>query len=63
MALASVGALIAMLVTALINRRLNRDFARDWVESLRVKHKQPLGEDEIARLIRRRPPSPTKDEQ
>ena len=26
------------------------DFARDWIESLRVKHPEPLGEDEIARL-------------
>jgi len=54
MALASLGALIAMCVTASINWRLQRDFAREWGESLRVKHKSPLGEDEIARMTRKR---------
>jgi putative membrane protein len=51
MALASLGALIAMLVTFAINRSLQRDFAREWAESLRVKQPQPLGEDEIARML------------
>jgi putative membrane protein len=50
MALASFGALLAMTVTALINVRLRRDFAREWAESLRVKHPKPLGEVEIKRL-------------
>jgi putative membrane protein len=50
MALASLGALIAMSVTAAINARLQRDFAQEWIDSLRVKDPQPLGEDEIARL-------------
>lgn len=50
MALASLGGLIAMLITAGINHRLQRDFAREWIESLRVKQLDPLGEDEIARL-------------
>ena len=54
MALASLGALLAMCITAAINWRLQRDFAREWVESLRVKHKAPLGEDEFARLARKR---------
>jgi putative membrane protein len=54
MALASIGALIAMGITAAINWRLQRDFAREWGESLRVKHKAPLGEDEIARMARNR---------
>jgi len=57
MALAALGALIAMLVTALINARLQRDFAREWNESLRVKHSAPLGEDELARMQQRRPPA------
>jgi putative membrane protein len=47
MALASLGALIAMIVTALINRHLQRDFAREWAESIRVKRKQPLGEEAL----------------
>jgi putative membrane protein len=51
MALASLGALIAMLITFGINRALQRDFAAEWAESLRVKGSQPLGEDEIARML------------
>jgi putative membrane protein len=47
MALASLGALIAMSVTAWINSRHNRDFAREWIESLRVKNHEPLGEDAL----------------
>src|SRR6476661_5610477 len=37
MALASLGALIAMLLTAAVNRRMQRDFAQEWAESIRVK--------------------------
>jgi len=55
MLLASIGALITMLCTAAINRRLQRDFAREWIESLRIKRNRPLGEEEIARLQRRLP--------
>ena len=54
MALASLGALISMSITAAINWRFQRDFAREWVESLRVKHKAPLGEDEIVRMARKK---------
>jgi putative membrane protein len=54
MALAALGALIAMCITAAMNWRLQRDFAREWGESLRVKHKAPLGEDELARMTRKR---------
>lgn len=50
MAMASLGALVSMTITALINVRLRRDFAREWAESLRVKHRQPLGEEEFKRL-------------
>ena len=50
MALASLGALAAMLITFGINRVLQRDFAQEWAESLRVKEPRPLGEDEIARM-------------
>jgi putative membrane protein len=52
MALASLGALLAMTITALVNRRYDRDFAREWSESLRVKHTAPLGEEELARMRR-----------
>jgi putative membrane protein len=54
MALASLGALVAMLVTAGINMYLQRDFAREWADSLKVKEKSPLGEDEIRRMLTRR---------
>jgi putative membrane protein len=54
MALASVGAVISMLVTAAINFRLQKDFAREWAESLRVKSRRPLGEVEIRRMRRKR---------
>ncbi len=49
MALASLGAIAAMLLTAAINARFQRDFAREWAESLRVKRPEPLGEDELLR--------------
>jgi len=48
-ALASLGALLAMLLNAAINLRFQRDFAREWTESLRVKGKRPLGEDALPR--------------
>jgi len=44
MALASLGALIAMTITVFINRGMQRDFANEWAESIRVKRKKPLGE-------------------
>ena len=50
MALASLGALITMSVTACINVAYQRDFAREWADSLRVRGHQPLGEVAIARM-------------
>lgn len=50
MALASLCALFAMIITALINVNLQRDFAREWNDSLKVKWRLPLGEDEILRM-------------
>ena len=52
MALATVGACVAMLITAALNWRYQRDFAREWAESLRVKRVRPLGEDELRRQMR-----------
>jgi putative membrane protein len=52
MALASLGALVAMLITGALNAWLQRDFADEWIESLRVKNSRPLGEDEIRRLLK-----------
>jgi putative membrane protein len=51
MALAALGALIAMCVAALINRSMQRDFAQEWAESIRVKRKSPLGEGAAAKSI------------
>jgi putative membrane protein len=51
MALASLGAIVCMCVTAAINMKIQRDLAAEFAESFRVKHKAPLGEDEIRRLI------------
>jgi len=51
MALASLGALIAMCVTAMVNRQMQRDFAHEWAESIRIKRKRPLGEEAIVRSI------------
>jgi putative membrane protein len=49
MLLASVGALLAMLITTWINFRSKRDFAADFAESLRV-NSGPLGEEALARM-------------
>ena len=55
MALASLGALIAMAVAAAINAALKKDFTREWVDSLRVKLAEPLGEVAIKKMLRDRP--------
>lgn len=52
MALASLGAVVAMCLTAGLNAWLQRDFAREWADSFKVKGGEPLGEDELARLWR-----------
>ena len=51
MALASLGALIAMTVTAIVNKNMQRDFALEWAESIRVKRRQPLGEEAMVKSI------------
>jgi putative membrane protein len=47
MALASLGALIAMTITYFVNRNMQRDFAAEWAESIRVKRRKPLGEEAL----------------
>jgi putative membrane protein len=42
MALAGVGAVIAMSLAAFVNMRCQRDFAREFRDSLRVKHPEPV---------------------
>jgi putative membrane protein len=57
MALASLGGLITMTVTACINAHYQRDFAREWADSFRVRGHEPLGEVALARL-RGKAPAP-----
>lgn len=54
MALATAGAIAAVLIIAAINWQTQRDFAREWAESLRVKRPRPLGEEALARRRRQR---------
>ncbi|MFT6110063.1 MAG: putative membrane protein [Planctomycetota bacterium] len=53
MALASLGAVVALLVAAIIHKALDRDFQKEWAESLRVKEPRPLGEESIRRQLNR----------
>jgi putative membrane protein len=53
MALATLGGLIAITVTALINWRYDRDFARQFAASLRSDGKRPLGEVRLRQLRRK----------
>ena len=57
MALATLGAIVAIAITFVVNAALRRDFARELAESLRVKHPEPLGEEALERLLGEREPS------
>jgi len=52
MALATIGAVVSMMITLIINLCIKHDFAREWNESLRIKHTDPLGEEAIARMLK-----------
>ncbi len=52
MALASLGAALAMTLAMAVNIWLQRDFAREFRDSLRVKRAEPLGEAQIGRMLR-----------
>jgi putative membrane protein len=54
MAMAGLGAVIAMTVTALINLRFNRAFESEMRESLHIDASAPRGEVSLARWLRRR---------
>jgi len=41
MALASLGALVTMILVAIVHVRSQRDFAREFIESLRIKQPEP----------------------
>jgi putative membrane protein len=53
MALATLGAIIAMATTACINWRLKRDFAAELAESLRVRQAKPLGEVRLGEMLKK----------
>lgn len=51
MLLAAIGSVIATLVVAGINYTLDRNFTQEWIDSLKVKRREPLGEVAIARML------------
>jgi len=44
MGLATIGAVLGMIIVAAINWKYQRDFADEFLESLKIKIKSPLGE-------------------
>jgi len=54
MALATLGAIVTISITFAVNAALRRDFARELAESLRVKHREPLGEEALEQLLEAR---------
>lgn len=54
MAVASLGAVLAMGITAAVNAIYQRDFAREWSDSLRVKRREPNDPDGIAWLAHKK---------
>ncbi len=50
MGLATLGATIGMTIIALVSRHYNRDFGKEFMESLRVKGKVPLGKVKLQEL-------------
>ncbi len=51
MYLAAIGSLFTTLLVLSTNYTLDRNFTRDWIESLRVKRRKPLGEVAVAELL------------
>ena len=51
MLLAAIGSLVTTLLVVGINYTLDRKVSRDWIESLRVKRRKPLGEVAVAELL------------
>jgi hypothetical protein len=51
MLLAAIGSMLTTLIVLGVNYTLDRNFTRDWIESLRVKRRKPLGEVAVAELL------------
>jgi len=43
--------MVTIAITFGVNAVLRRDFARELAESVRVKHREPLGEETPERLL------------
>ena len=54
MALATLGAFLAMLLTAAVNWRLQRSFVAEFTRSLKATHSAPLGEVKIQEMLAER---------
>lgn len=54
MALASLGAFITMSITFVVNLKLNPEFRKECRDSLRIKRRQPLGEEKLAEYRQQR---------
>jgi len=50
MGLASLGAVLGMLIVAMVNRHYQKEHGREFIESLKVKDKIPLGEVKLREL-------------
>jgi putative membrane protein len=55
MALAALGAMVTIAITFAVNAALRRDFAWELAESVRVKHRKPLGEEALEDMLEDRP--------
>ncbi len=51
MYLAAIGALFTTFLVLSTNYMLDRNFTREWIESLRVKRRKPLGEVAVVELL------------
>lgn len=60
MALAAVGAFIAMTITAVVNKRCQRDFAREWADSFTIKRAPAATKPgKLAKIFHRRKGEPS----
>jgi putative membrane protein len=53
MGLATLGAVLGMTIVAFINSRTQHDFAREFLDSIKIKRSEPLGEVKLRENIER----------
>lgn len=61
MGLATIGAIICVSVVAFFSWKYNKDFRKEFAESLRVKHEEPLGEVRLRELKRHQQENKTEE--